>query len=45
MAGADFEEFYRAHYARLVGQMVAVVGDVHEAEDVVEQGSRATNTT
>jgi len=25
--------------------MVAVVGDVHEAEDVVEQGSRATNTT
>ena len=45
MAGADFEGFYRANYARLVGQMVAVVGDVHEAEDVVEQGSRATKTT
>ena len=37
MAGADFEGFYRAHYARLVGQMVAVVGDVHEAEDVVQE--------
>ena len=35
MAGADFEAFYRANYARLVGQMVPVVGDVHEAEDVV----------
>ena len=41
MAGADFEEFYRANYARLVGQMVAVVGDVHEAEDVVKRGPRA----
>ena len=38
MAGADFEGFYRANYARLVGQMVAVVGDVHEAEDVVQEG-------
>ncbi len=37
MAGADFEAFYRAHYARLVGQMVAVVGEVHEAEDVVQE--------
>ena len=37
MAGADFEGFYRAHYARLVGQMVAVVGDVHEAEDAVQE--------
>jgi RNA polymerase sigma-70 factor (sigma-E family) len=37
VAGADFEGFYRAHYARLVGQMVAVVGDVHEAEDVVQE--------
>ena len=37
MAGADFEGFYRANYARLVGQMVAVVGDVHEAEDVVQE--------
>jgi RNA polymerase sigma-70 factor, ECF subfamily len=37
VAGVDFEGFYRAHYARLVGQMVAVVGDVHEAEDVVQE--------
>jgi len=37
VAGADFEGFYRANYARLVGQMVAVVGDVHEAEDVVQE--------
>jgi RNA polymerase sigma-70 factor, ECF subfamily len=37
VAGADFEGFYRAHYSRLVGQMVAVVGDVHEAEDVVQE--------
>ena len=37
MAGADFEAFYRANYARLVGQMVPVVGDVHEAEDVVQE--------
>ena len=41
MAGADFEAFYRANYARLVGQMVPVVGDVHEAEDVVQEGVRA----
>ena len=31
------EAFYRANYARLVGQMVPVVGDVHEAEDVVQE--------
>ena len=37
MAGGDFEAFYRANYARLVGQMVPVVGDVHEAEDVVQE--------
>jgi len=37
VAGADFEAFYRAHYARLVGQLVAVVGDVDEAEDVVQE--------
>jgi RNA polymerase sigma-70 factor (ECF subfamily) len=37
VAGADFEAFYRVNYARLVGQMVAVVGDVHEAEDVVQE--------
>jgi RNA polymerase sigma-70 factor, ECF subfamily len=37
VAVADFEAFYRANYARLVGQMVAVVGDVHEAEDAVQE--------
>ena len=42
MAGADFEAFYRANYARLVGQMVPVVGDVHEAEDVQEAFARAS---
>jgi RNA polymerase sigma-70 factor (ECF subfamily) len=37
-AGDDaFDQFYRAAYRRLVGQLFAVVGNLHEAEDVVQE--------
>lgn len=32
-----FEEFYRAAYARLVGQLLSVTGDLEQAEDVVQE--------
>lgn len=35
--GADFEEFYQAAYAPLVGQLLAVTGSVEQAEDVVQE--------
>ena len=31
----DFDSFYGAVFARLVGQLAVVTGDRHEAEDVV----------
>lgn len=34
---ADFEEFYQAVYARLVGQMFVVTGSLEQAEDVVQE--------
>ncbi len=38
MAGDDgFDEFYAACYGRLVGQLFPVTGDLHEAEDVVQE--------
>jgi RNA polymerase sigma-70 factor (ECF subfamily) len=38
LAGDDaFDEFYRVSYARLVGQLFAVVGDLPQAEDVVQE--------
>src|SRR6266511_3724722 len=39
MAGADdgFDDFYAACYGRLVGQLFPVTGDLHEAEDVVQE--------
>jgi RNA polymerase sigma-70 factor, ECF subfamily len=40
-----FEEFYTATVGRLLGQLFPVTGDLHEAEEIVEQGSRATETT
>lgn len=33
----DFEEFYQAAYARLVGQLLPVTGDFQQAEDVVQE--------
>ena len=33
----DFEEFYQAAYARLVGQLFLVTGDFQQAEDVVQE--------
>jgi len=33
----DFEEFYQAAYARLVGQLLLVTGDFQQAEDVVQE--------
>jgi RNA polymerase sigma-70 factor, ECF subfamily len=35
--GDDFDAFYAASYARLVGQLYAVTGDLAEAEDVVQE--------
>jgi RNA polymerase sigma-70 factor (ECF subfamily) len=33
----SFEEFYAAVFGRLVGQLYLVTGDLHEAEDVVQE--------
>ena len=33
---ADFDEFYRANYRRMVALVTAVIGDRFEAEDVVQ---------
>ena len=33
----DFDSFYAAVFARLVGQLALVTGDPHEAEDVVQE--------
>lgn len=33
----EFEEFYQANYVRLVGVLVAVLGDRPEAEDAVQE--------
>ena len=33
----DFDSFYGAVFARLVGQLAVVTGDRHEAEDVVQE--------
>lgn len=36
-ASEDFDGFYAAVFARLVGQLALVTGDPHEAEDVVQE--------
>jgi RNA polymerase sigma-70 factor, ECF subfamily len=36
-AGDDFDAFYAASYRRLVGQLFVVLGDLNEAEDVVQE--------
>ena len=33
----DFEDFYAAAFDRLVGQLFLVTGDLHDAEDVVQE--------
>jgi RNA polymerase sigma-70 factor (ECF subfamily) len=33
---AGFDEFYAASYRRVVGQVFALLGDLHEAEDVTQ---------
>ena len=38
MAGErEFDSFYAACYPRLVGQLFPITGDLHEAEDVVQE--------
>jgi RNA polymerase sigma-70 factor (ECF subfamily) len=37
MASDDFEAFYLAHYGRLVSQLLAMLGDLAEAEDAVQE--------
>jgi RNA polymerase sigma-70 factor (ECF subfamily) len=37
MASDDFEAFYLAHYGRLVGQLLTMLGDLPEAEDAVQE--------
>ena len=32
-----FDEFYAAVFGRLVGQLYLVTGDLHDAEDVVQE--------
>jgi RNA polymerase sigma-70 factor, ECF subfamily len=34
--GDGFDEFYAATYRRIVGQVFALLGDLHEAEDVTQ---------
>jgi RNA polymerase sigma-70 factor, ECF subfamily len=36
-ADADFDQFYLGTRARLVGQMFALTGDLHEAEDLAQE--------
>jgi RNA polymerase sigma-70 factor (ECF subfamily) len=36
-ATEDFDSFYAAAFTRLVGQLAVVTGDLHEAEDVVQE--------
>jgi DNA-directed RNA polymerase specialized sigma24 family protein len=36
MAG-EFEELYTSTFGRLVGQLFLVTGDLHEAEEVVQE--------
>jgi RNA polymerase sigma-70 factor, ECF subfamily len=35
--GEDFDAFYMASYGRVVGQLFVVLGDLNDAEDVVQE--------
>lgn len=43
-AGEGFDEFYGAAFDRLVGQLFLVTGDLHEAEDVVQEAFARAST-
>jgi RNA polymerase sigma-70 factor (ECF subfamily) len=43
-AADDFATFYDNAFARLVGQLSLVTGDVHEAEDVVQEAFARAST-
>ena len=36
-SNAEFEEFYGGAVGRLLGQLLLVTGDLHEAEEVVQE--------
>jgi RNA polymerase sigma-70 factor, ECF subfamily len=38
VSSGGFEECYDGVFARLVGQLFLITGDMHEAEDVVQEG-------
>jgi RNA polymerase sigma-70 factor (ECF subfamily) len=44
VAGDEFDELYRASFRRLVGQLFLVLGDLHEAEDVVQEAFARAST-
>ena len=37
MSGTGFDEFYASTYRRVVGQLYAMIGDLGEAEDAVQE--------
>jgi RNA polymerase sigma-70 factor (ECF subfamily) len=41
---AEFESFYTASFSRLVGQLALVTGDLHEAEDLVQEAFARAST-
>ena len=41
---AEFESFYAASFSRLVGQLALVTGDLHEAEDLVQEAFARAST-
>lgn len=43
-AAEEFEQFYDAAFGRLVGQLFVVTGDLHEAEDVVQEAFARAST-
>jgi RNA polymerase sigma-70 factor, ECF subfamily len=40
----SFARFYAAVYPRLVGQLLAVTGDLHDAEDVAQEAFARAST-
>jgi RNA polymerase sigma-70 factor, ECF subfamily len=43
-AGASFEEFYAATVDRLLGQLFLVTGDLHAAEEIVQEAFTRAST-
>ena len=44
-AAEDFAEFYTGAFPRLVGQLLLVTGDLHEAEEVVQEAFARASTS